>query len=155
MCLVTYRKEPQIATEPITVYKVFGRGEDGSYISPIRGYNFGILNIGDTIKPEEKDTPLVYDEDIDLFIVSGGYIYAFTEKNDCITYQNCAYYHLLLDRARNVLPWFKASFIKDGGLVMAECVIPVGASYYIDASRGEEICASELIIKGFYKREEL
>ena len=151
MCLMTGQKEPQIATEPIIVYKAFGRGEDGSYISPIREHNFGILNVGDTIKPEGNEIPCVCEKDVNAFIVSGGYIYAFIEKITCAEYLNYIGHKLFLDRKRNILRKSQANFIEEGGLVMAECVIPVGAYYYIDKRIGKEICASELIIKDFHK----
>lgn len=153
MCLITAQKEPQIATEPITVYKGFVRREDGSYISPIREYNFGILNVGDTIKPEEREVPYENKEE-NCFVVSGGYIYAYIEKDVCENCLNYIYHQRFVERLSlrisNALRMSQAKFIEDS-LVMAECVIPTGASYYVDKKIGKEICASEMFIKSFHK----
>lgn len=124
MCLYTKQKEPFIAKEDISCYKIL-QEENEQWITPYMGYSVKFNKTLEAEKCEEHKEIFGYYE------ISKGYFHVCTSKKSaqCI--------------ANNIKIGYSHAKKKCPKLVGFKAIIPKGSEYYI---ANDTICSNKLII---------
>ena len=135
-----------MATEPITVYKLFlvkNKNVSSPYFfSPYRDYIFGSLKEGKTLKPDVDSIEAPEAGLNGFYKIGGGYLHSWSRVEQCV------------EAVRGIYTCSrKYAFPKPKGqFQIGECVIPVGAKYYFEEDplrvKGKSYASDSLIFKG-------
>ena len=161
MCLITDSFKPRIATEPITVYKLYDRAGKNLFISPFMHIRT-TMKEGDEVEPRTKTAYLQKNQFGDI-IVTCGFLHALTDyrefKQFYLPYSFDFISAQILGSLRSncwkvvifdVLEEFCYYYKDDEDLnkwVILKMEVPVGAKYYVGKSGSNGIASTQLVFK--------